>query len=66
MIMASLTHKVAEGFFKPSSLSWGGWGGREVGFRILPTDLLSNTFAQPFLVTNKSFDTNYVTSALMA
>ena len=55
MIMASLTHKLAEGFVKPSSLFyacvcvcvWGGGG--------LLIDLFPNTFAQPFLDNERIF-----------
>ena len=45
MIMASLAHKLAEGFVKPSPLFFA-WGG---GAKILLTNLFPNTYAQLLL-----------------
>ena len=49
MIMASLAHKLAEGFVKPSPLFFCVGGGGGGGLKILLTDLFPNTYAQLFL-----------------
>ena len=65
MVMASLTHKLAEGFVKPSSLFYACvcvcvWGGG--GYLLTHSQTLLHNRS---LTTNESFGTNYVTSALM-